>query len=188
MERAGAADWAEVYQRYMQRLHEEQRLANDYLQDWHTIEAQQPLTAAGIMRLLRSDSMIDLIVGATDGKFYLLHNLQMSVENDTFQVAGISGRAFTSKYRQIVGTTSSAFFETTTKRMPIHSGERGAQLWVNEQFTELDPYHSNREGLLPNQDGSRPLSSWIKRLKHWVTYYLSIDFAYQWPAPPDDEE
>jgi hypothetical protein len=143
MERAGAADWAEVYQRYMQRLHVEQRLANDYLQDWHTIKAHQPLTAAGIMRLLRSDSMINLIVGATDGKFYLL-----SVENDTFQVAGISGRAFTSKYRQIIGTTSSAFFETTTKRMPIHSGERGAQLWVNEQFTELDQYHSNKKDCL----------------------------------------
>jgi hypothetical protein len=92
MEIEGATDWAEAYQHYMKRLHDEEQLAADYLQDLQSIKAQQPLTAAGIMRLLRSDSMIDIIVGGTDGRFHLLHNFQMVVENGTLLVAGISGR------------------------------------------------------------------------------------------------
>jgi hypothetical protein len=94
MEREGATEWADVYQHYMKRLHDEQQLAADYLQDYHTINAQQPFTAAGIMRLLRSNSMVDIIVKGRDGRFHLLHNLQMVVENGILQVAGILGRAF----------------------------------------------------------------------------------------------
>ena len=91
MEREEATDWRDVYQLYMKQLHDEQRVAQDYLQDLHTMEAQQPLTASGLMRVLRSDSMVDIIVGGLDGKFHLLHNLQVAEDNGILQVAGISG-------------------------------------------------------------------------------------------------
>ena len=188
MEREEATDWKQVYQQYMKRLHDEGRLAEMYLMDLHKMEGQQPLTAAGIMRLLRNDSMVDIIVGGTDGKLHLLHNLQMVEENGTFLVAGISGRSFSAQFQQIEVPTSTKFFETTEKWMPIHSGERGAQLWINEQLTELDPYHRQREDSIIQQEGSQPTSLWLQRVKYWVSYYLPRQFAYLWPAPHDGEE
>ena len=95
--------WSEVYTDYLRREILERDLATQYLADLEILRIQPMSTDIELIAWTRSDLNVDILVGCTDRKFYLLHNVQAFYCNGTMRVVGIAGVRFKSPFLQVSG-------------------------------------------------------------------------------------
>ena len=144
MEQREATDWPALYLVYEEWAWRDMMLAKQYLPYAKKRENDQWNTTTAIIDFVQEDDVLDLIVGGIDGKVYLLHNIQAYEHTGEFQVAGIIGRSFSSKYKQITGTYS--MVADVVQNKPIHvAGKYANQRWINHELTLVNNHQSATE-------------------------------------------
>jgi hypothetical protein len=134
MELQEAVDWSALCLDYKEWAWRDGMLAQQYLIDATTGETGQWNTTSGILDFVQEDDVLDLIVGGTDGKVYLLHNIQAYADTGALQITGIIGQSFSSKYKQITGVHS--LFDFVVQHMPLNGARKYAnQRWINHELT-----------------------------------------------------
>ena len=136
MEQHEAVDWPALHLVYEEWAWRNEMLAKQYLKAATTRETGQWNTTSGIIDFVQEDYVLDLIVGGTDGKVYLLHNIQAFADTGDFKVTGIIGRSFSSKYKQITGAYS--IVADVVQHMPLNgAGKYANQRWINHELRWL---------------------------------------------------
>ena len=102
--------WSEVYTDYLRREILERDLATQYSVDLEILRIQPMSTDIELIAWTRSDFNVDILVGCTDRKFYLLHNVQAFYCNGIMRVVGIVGVSFKSPFLQVSGTHAATLF------------------------------------------------------------------------------
>ena len=139
-------DWTAVYHQYFQNASEVYSLAKQYLRGMERWSADRVTSANDLMRIMNVDAMVDIIVGGTARKYYLLHNIHVYNVHGNFRIWGISERSLDSKYWEITGITSNSFFAKAEKVLPANRGEQGARLWVNAELSRMNKEYAEEEG------------------------------------------
>jgi hypothetical protein len=118
-------------------------LAKQYLQGMERWSAERVTSSADLMQMMNNDANVDIIIGGTDRKYYLLHNIYVSSSHGNCWISGISGRSLDSKYWEITGIDSNSFFATAVEILPANRGEHGAQLWANAELSRMNKEYAN---------------------------------------------
>ena len=138
--------WSEVYTDYIGREILERDLATQYLADLEILRIQPMSTDIELIAWTRSDFNVDMLVGCTNKKFYVLHNAQAFYCNGTLRVVGITGIRFESPFMQVNGPHNIAFFppehtEVTSEQGvgEVHKYKEKANLHLDHQLSKMVP-------------------------------------------------
>ena len=86
-----AVNWSALYMVYEEWAWQDEMLAKQYLTAAPAGETGQWNTGTNILDFVPEDAALDLIVGGTDGKVHLLHNIQAYADTGALQVTGMTG-------------------------------------------------------------------------------------------------
>jgi hypothetical protein len=89
MRQQEAQDWLELYFDYEEWAWSEAMIAKQYMKSATPWEAGFWDSVADIVDFVQEDDVLDILVGGTDGKVYLLHNIQAVSDWGESQLFGI---------------------------------------------------------------------------------------------------
>jgi hypothetical protein len=88
------ADWPSVYEAYRQQHITNRTLATHYLAHMAELTHRSLISNESLVVWTGKELSLDILVGGTNCKFILLHNVKAFNNEDGMQVVGISGHSF----------------------------------------------------------------------------------------------
>jgi hypothetical protein len=176
MRQQAAQDWPALYMDYEEWTWSEEMIAKQYMKSATPWEAGFWDSIAGIVDFVQEDDVLDLLVGGTDGKVYLLHNVQALADRGESQLFGIIGRSFTSNYKRLKGAYS--VVDELELYMPLNgAGQHANRRWINHELTLINNRQSELEGQQADQavGTGNEVSLWARKIQYQVNRVLAYD-------------
>jgi hypothetical protein len=168
--------WLELYFDYEEWAWSEVMIAKQYMKSATPWEAGFWDSIHDIVDFVQEDDVLDILVGGTDGKVYLLHNIQAVSDRGESQLFGIIGKSFTSNYKRLMGAYS--VVDEIGHCMPLNgAGQHANRLWINHELTLINNRQSEPEGQHADQAvvTSNEVSLWARKIQYHVNRVLAYD-------------
>jgi hypothetical protein len=176
MRQQEAQDWLELYFDYEEWAWSEVMIAKQYMKSATPWEAGFWDSITDIVDFVQEDDVLDILVGGTDGKVYLLHNIQAVSDWGESQLFGIIGKSFNSNYKRLTGAYS--VVDEIEHYMPLNgAGQLANRRWINHELTLINNRQSEPEGQQADQAvvTSSEVSLWARKIQHHVNRVLAYD-------------